>query len=144
MPPRSRRIPGGGLGGKIEDWLERLHQDGKRERLQFRTVQNPIARAHARERVHTRNIHPNIISQTNNINEGNKRNLAELKTDLMGMLQKRKRDVGRYEAMQYFMQDDTKRLSWLAPLFNDGKVDLNGENAHAAEYLCHLERPGKL
>ena len=113
----------GGLGGKMEDWLERLHQDGKRERLQFRTVQNPIARAHAREIVHTRNIHPDVISQTNNINEGNKRNLAELKTDLMGMRRKRQRDVGRYEAMQYFMQDDTKRLLWSAPLFNDGKVD---------------------
>ena len=122
----------GGLGGKMEDWLERLHQDGKRERLQFRTVQNPIARAHAREIVHTRNIHPDVISQTNNINEGNKRNLAELKTDLMGMRRKRQRDVGRYEAMQYFMQDDTKRLLWSAPLFNA-----------AAEYLCHLERPGK-
>jgi len=122
----------GGLGGKMEDWLERLHQDGKRERLQFRTVQNPIALAHAREIVHTRNIHPDVISQTNNINEGNKRNLAELKTDLMGMRRKRQRDVGRYEAMQYFMQDDTKRLLWSAPLFNA-----------AAEYLCHLERPGK-
>jgi hypothetical protein len=132
----------GGLGGKMEDWLERLHQDGKRERLQFRTVQNPIARAHAREIVHTRNIHPDVISQTNNINEGNKRNLAELKTDLMGMRRKRQRDVGRYEAMQYFMQDDTKRLLWSAPLFNHGKVDSYGENA-AAEYLCHLERPGK-
>jgi len=82
--------------------------------------------------VHTRNIHPDVISQTNNINEGNKRNLVELKTDLMGMRRKRQRDVGRYEAMQYFMQDDTKRLLWSAPLFNA-----------AAEYLCHLERPGK-
>ena len=92
--------------------------------------------------MHTRNIHPDVISQTNNINEGNKRNLAELKTDLMGMRRKRQRDVGRYEAMQYFMQDDTKRLLWSAPLFNDGKVDSYDENA-AAEYLCHLERPGK-
>ena len=83
------------------------------------------------------------MSQTNNINEGNKRNLAELKTDLMGMRQKRQRDVGRYEVMQYFMQEKTKRLSWSAPLFNDGKVDSYDENA-AAEYLCHLEQPEKL
>jgi hypothetical protein len=62
----------------------------------------------------------------------------------MGMLRKRQRDVGQYEAMQYFMKNDTKRLSWSVPLFNDGKVDSNGENADAAEYLCHLERPGKL
>ena len=44
--------------------------------------------------------------------------------------------------MQCFMQDDTKRLLWSAPLFNDGKVDSYDEKA-AAEYLCHLERPGK-
>ncbi len=25
--------------------------------------------------------------------------------------------------MKYFMQDDVKRLSWSAPIFNDGKVD---------------------
>jgi hypothetical protein len=25
--------------------------------------------------------------------------------------------------MKYFMLDDAKRLSWSAPIFNDGKVD---------------------
>ncbi len=25
--------------------------------------------------------------------------------------------------MKYFMQDDVKRLTWSAPIFNDGKVD---------------------
>jgi len=65
-----------------------------------------------------------VISQTNRINEGNKRNLADSKTDLVGMLQKKQRNFGRYEAMKYFMQDDVKRLSWSAPIFNDGKVDL--------------------
>ena len=30
---------------------------------------------------------------------------------------------GQYEAMKYFMQDDVKRLSWSAPIFNDGKKD---------------------
>ena len=76
----------GGLGDKMEDWVERLHQDGKRKRLRFRTVQNPIARVHAREKAHERKMHPNVISQTNKINKGNKRNLAESKTDLVGML----------------------------------------------------------
>jgi hypothetical protein len=107
----------------MEDWVEGLHQDGKRKLLRFRTVQNPIARAHAREKVHERNMHPDVISQTNKINEGNKRILAESKTDLVGTLRKNQRDFGRYEAMKYFMQDDVKRLSWSAPIFNDGKVD---------------------
>jgi len=64
-----------------------------------------------------------VISQTNRINEGNKRNLADSKTDLVGMLQKKQRNFGRYKAMKYFMQDDVKRPSWSAPIFNDGKVD---------------------
>jgi len=113
----------GGLGDKMEDWVERLHQDGKRKRLRFRTIQNPIACVHAREKAHSRNMHPKVISQTNKINEGNKRNLAESKTDLVGTLRKKQHDFGRYEAMKYFMQDDVKRLSWSAPIFNDEKVD---------------------
>jgi hypothetical protein len=114
---------GGGLGDKMEDWVEQLHQDGKQKQLRFRTVQNPIARAHAREKAHLRNMHPDVISQTNKINEGNKCNLVESKTDLVGTLRKKQRDFGLYEAMKYFMQDDVKRLSWSAPIFNDGKVD---------------------
>jgi hypothetical protein len=31
--------------------------------LCFRTVQNPIARAHAREKAHSRNMHPDVIYQ---------------------------------------------------------------------------------
>jgi len=74
-------------------------------------VQNPIARAHISEKAHSRNIHPNVISQTNKINKGNKCNLADLKTDLVGTLQKKQRDIGQYDAMKYSMQDDIKRLS---------------------------------
>jgi hypothetical protein len=83
-------------------------------------------------------MHPDIIVQIEKINEGNKQNLAEANTDLVGTLQKRQHDVGRFEAMQYFIQDATKRLNWLAPLFNDGKVDLYGSKN--AKYLCHLEK----
>ena len=68
-------------------------------------------------------MHPDVISQTNKINEGNKCNLTKSKTDLVITLQKKQRNFGRYEAMKYFIQDDVKRLSWSAPIFNDGKVD---------------------
>jgi hypothetical protein len=34
-----------GLGDKMEDWVERLHQWGMQQRRQFRTVQNPLVRA---------------------------------------------------------------------------------------------------
>ena len=64
----------GDLGNKMEDWVEQLqrHQDGKGKQLRFCTVQNPMAHAHAREKAHSRNMHPNVISQTNKINEENK------------------------------------------------------------------------
>ena len=69
-------------------------------RLRFHTVQSPIARAHAREKAHLRNMHPDVISQTNKINEGNKRNLAESRTDLVRTLRKNQRDIGRNDAMK--------------------------------------------
>jgi len=36
-----------GLGDKMEDWVERLHQWGMQQRRQFRTVQNPLVRMNA-------------------------------------------------------------------------------------------------
>ena len=70
------------------------------------------------------------------INQGNKRNLAESNADRVGKLQKKQRNVGHFEAMQYFMQDAIKRLTWLAPLFNNGKVDSYGSKN--AKISCHL------
>ena len=84
----------GGLADKMEDWVERLHQTGKRQRLRYRTVQNPFVCSLAREKANSHNMHPDVTAQTDKINEGNKRNLAEQKTDLVGMLQKRQHDVG--------------------------------------------------
>jgi hypothetical protein len=78
----------------MEDWVERLHQDGKRMLLCFCTVKNPIARAHAREKAHLRNMHPDVMSQTNKINEGNKHNLAESKNDLVRTLKKNSATLG--------------------------------------------------
>jgi hypothetical protein len=128
----------GGLGDKMEDWVERLHQTGKRQRLRYRTVQNPVIRSLAREKANSRNMHPDVIAQTDKINEGSKRNLVEQKADLVGMLRKRQRDVGRFEAMNYFKQDNIKRLTWSAPLFNDTKE--GASNAGGIEHSCHLEK----
>ena len=41
----------GGLGNKLEDWVEKQHQMGKRERMRFRTMHNLQERANARARV---------------------------------------------------------------------------------------------
>jgi hypothetical protein len=84
----------GGLGDKMEDWVERLHQTGKHQHLRYRTVQNPVVCSLTREKANLHNMHPDVIAQTDKINEGSKRNLAEQKADLVGMLQNRQHDVG--------------------------------------------------
>ena len=61
----------GGLGNKMEDWVERLHQTGMRMRQQFRTVQNPLVWALAREKADSCNVHPDVIA---NLEATNKRN----------------------------------------------------------------------
>jgi hypothetical protein len=83
-------------------------------------------------------MHPDVIAQTDKISKGRKRYLAEQKADLVGMLRKRQRDVGRFEAMEYFKQDNNKRLTWSAPLFNDVKEGVS--NADGIEHSCHLEK----
>jgi len=52
----------GGLGDKLEDWVEQLHQAGMRMRQQFRTVQNPLVWAVAQEKVDSRNG-PGVIAK---------------------------------------------------------------------------------
>jgi hypothetical protein len=42
------------------------------------------------------------------------------------------------EAMKYFKQDDNKRLTWSAPIFNDAKE--GASNADGIEHSCHLEK----
>ena len=53
----------GGLGNNMEDWVEQLHQAGMRMRQQFRTVQNPLVRALAQEKVDSRNARPGVIAK---------------------------------------------------------------------------------
>jgi hypothetical protein len=67
----------GGLRDKMEDWVECLHQTKKHERLRYCTVQNPIVHPLAREKANSRNMHPDVIAQTDKINEGNRQNLVE-------------------------------------------------------------------
>ncbi len=78
----------GVLSDKMEDWVERLHQTKKRERLRYCIVQNPIICSLAREKANSRNMHPDVIVQTDKINEGNRQNLVESKAALWGHCKK--------------------------------------------------------
>ena len=55
----------------MEDWVERLHQWGMQQRRQFRTVQNPLVRANAREKAASRKTHPEVLAQMDAMNQGN-------------------------------------------------------------------------
>lgn len=57
----------GGLGEKMEDWVELQHQSGCRERRRFRTTQNIAVRAKARARSNHRSTNPNVIARKNEV-----------------------------------------------------------------------------
>ncbi len=75
-----RNIPGG-LGDKMEDWVEHLHQTGMRLQQRFRTVQNPAIRAVAWEKASSHSAHPDVIAHTKATNAGNKYSFSVAKID---------------------------------------------------------------
>ena len=60
----------GGVGDKMEDWVKCLHQTGKRQRLRYCTVQNPVVCSLAREIANSHNMHPYVIAQTDQNKRG--------------------------------------------------------------------------
>ena len=128
-----KNIPGG-LGDKMEDWVERLHQWGMQQRRRFRTVQNPLVRALAREKATSRNKQPKVLAQVDATDAGNKRKfLSDKKADVALTRRKRQHDVGRFEAITYFVHMKEETLTWAEALFHDGKVDSYGDNANVMD-----------
>ena len=87
-----------GLGDKMEDWVERLHQWGMQQRRQFRTVQNPLVRMNVREKAASRKTHPKVLAQMEATNKGNKRKMSETKVDILSTKRKCQREEGRTRA----------------------------------------------
>ena len=101
-----------------------------RMRQRFRTVQNPLVRAHAREKADSRNAHPDVIANLEATNKRNKRKyVSEKKVDVIGTRQKMQHDMGRFEAMQYFDGNKDKTLMWSALLFSNDKGPTRGGKA---------------
>ncbi len=90
----------------------------------------------AREKGNLCNVHLYVIMQTEKLLQGKSKICQSPMLTLWGCCKKRQRNIGRFKAMQYFMQDVTKRHTWLAPLFNNGKVDLYG--SENPKIWCHL------
>ena len=110
-----------GLGDKMEDWVERLHQWGMQQRRRYRTVQNPLIRATAQEKATSRNTHPEVLAQLNATDEGNKRKMSEVKVDILSAKQKWQHEEGRIRAMKYFSDVKKEKLTWAEILFNSVK-----------------------
>mmetsp|Transcript_15746 Transcript_15746/g.34083 ORF Transcript_15746/g.34083 Transcript_15746/m.34083 type:complete len:227 (+) Transcript_15746:498-1178(+) len=69
-------IPGG-LGDKMEDWVELAHQIGARLRRRFRTVKDPIIRAVAKARALFRDSDPEVVAYSDALAERSKRNFSK-------------------------------------------------------------------
>ncbi len=113
----------GGLGDKIEDWVEHLHQTGMHLQQRFCTVQNPAIRANAREKASFCSLHPDVIAHTDATNLGNMQSFSVAKVeDTISTHQKKQCDIGRYEAMQYFEKEGKmNKLTWLVLIFDNDK-----------------------
>jgi hypothetical protein len=57
-----RRYPGG-LGDKMEDWVERGHQVGKRYHSHLHTMQDLTQRSKARAKLVRRDNNPQVMAQ---------------------------------------------------------------------------------
>jgi hypothetical protein len=57
----------GGLGDKMEGWVERQHQWGMQQRWRFCTVQDPLVCTLAQEKAGSCNTHPDVLAQVDAI-----------------------------------------------------------------------------
>ena len=77
-------IPGG-LGDKMEDWVEMQHQMGKQERVRFCTMKNLQHRSDARAWVVHRNSDLVVIAQTLKVDGVSKRKFKSKTKDKEGI-----------------------------------------------------------
>ena len=77
--------------------------------------------------------HPDVLAQVDATDMGNKQKLPEKKADVISIRQKLQRDVGRFQAIKYFIDTKERTLPWAEVLFHDGEVDLDSQNADRME-----------
>ncbi len=63
------------------------------------------------------------------------------RSDVIGTRRKRQRDMGRFEAMQYFDGNKKdKTLMWSGLLFSDDKGTTGGGKADSTDNECHSQK----
>ena len=93
--------------------------------------------------MHSRNLHPDVITKLEATNEGNTSKFiisSEKKDDLLWTRLKWQRDIGRWEAMQYFDKNKDKKMTWSAFLFDNEKGLTGGGKVDATDDSCHHEK----
>lgn len=99
-----KNIPGG-LGDKMEDWVELAHQLGARMRTRFRSVKDPLTRAIARERARQRDTDPEVVAYIDGVDERARREfkverVSKAKVDKETREKRRKEELDKFEAAQ--------------------------------------------
>ncbi len=114
-----KNIPGG-LGDKMENWVERLHQWGMQQRRRFCTVQNPLVHAVTQEKAGSCNTHPDVLAQVKATDEGNKRKISEKKeVNILLIKQKLQCNEGWFKAIKYFDDVREEKLTWAEIISDD-------------------------
>ncbi len=75
-----KNIPGG-LGDKMKDFIERMHQTGIRLGDHFRRVKNPVVHAPVREKENSCSCRPDVIAHIDSTNESKKRSFSAVKIE---------------------------------------------------------------
>ena len=83
--------------------------------------------------------HPDVLAQVDATDMGNKQKLSEKKADIISTRRKLQRDVGRFQAIKYFIDTKEETLPWSEVLFRDREVDSDSQNADCME-KCHHQK----
>ena len=117
----------GGLGGKLEDWVEKDHQDGARRRAQFRTARDQDRRAKASEKAAWRSSDAGVQQCINEVRESFTRQLSTSRIT-KAEESKETRHKNRVLALQHFHQSlqegnlDNEEASWVQSQLCDNTV----------------------
>ena len=97
-----KKIPGG-LGEKMEDWVELQHQSGSRKRRRFRTTRDREVRAIARAQTAHRGANADVIRQQESVKELWRQNFKDNSDKVSVEIQRRaKREATRFAALEAF------------------------------------------
>ena len=117
----------GGLGGKLEDWVEQDHQEGARRRAQFRTTRDQDRRAVASEKAAWRSSDAGVQQRINEVRESCTRQLSTPRIT-KAEESKENRHKNRVLALQLFHRSlpggdlDSVEVNWVQSQLCDNTV----------------------